>query len=549
MGRSKRTQYVFVTGGVLSGLGKGITAASIGAILQARGLNISIQKCDPYLNVDAGTLNPAEHGECFVTDDGAETDLDLGHYERFLDIDLTQASSTMSGRLLRQLTDDERAGKFLGQTVQLVPHFTNAIQDAIRTAGKGSDVHIVEIGGTVGDIESLAFIEAIREFALVEGRENCMYAHLAYVPYLGTSKEFKTKPAQNSVRELRGIGISPDILLVRTENKPTHDITSKIQLFGGFAPEQVVVLPNAKSVYQVPITLEEHGIGKLIMKKLGRHNTPAKMDKWHRLVTSATTDFGKKVSIGVVAKYLDNEDTYFSVVEALKSASRAHKVNLELTWIDAEKVTESDVASLQKFDGLVVPGGFGKRGVEGKIIAADYAMDHEMPYLGLCLGMQVAVIAAARAGGLRDANSTEFDPTAKQDVVYIMPDQKGKEATGGSMRLGSYNCMLDKDSLAAKMYKGVHISERHRHRFEVNTKFAKYFESVGMHVVGTSPDGRLVEMIEMRDHPFFIATQAHPELKSRPDHAHPLFDGLIAAAVKRSKLSTLPQTAERSFAL
>ncbi|HEX4662032.1 MAG TPA: CTP synthase [Candidatus Saccharimonadales bacterium] len=549
MRRGVQTQYIFVTGGVLSGLGKGITAASIGAILQARGLNISIQKCDPYLNVDAGTLNPAEHGECFVTDDGAETDLDLGHYERFLDIDLTQASSTMSGRLLRQLTDDERAGKFLGQTVQLVPHFTNAIQDAIRAAGKGSDMHIVEIGGTVGDIESLAFIEAIREFALVEGRENCIYAHLVYVPYLGTSKEFKTKPAQNSIRDLRGIGISPDILLVRTETEPSHDITSKIQLFGGLAPEQVVVLPNAKSVYQVPITLEEHGIGTLIMKKLDRRATPAKMDKWHKLVKNATTDFGTKVSIGVVAKYLDNEDTYFSVVEALKSATRAHHVNLELTWIDAEKLTDKDIDSLQRFDGLVVPGGFGKRGIEGKIAAADYAMSHDMPYLGLCLGMQVAVIAAARAGGLHEATSTEFDLRAQQDVVYIMPDQKGKEATGGSMRLGSYECQLEADSRAAQLYKSTHITERHRHRYEVNKKFTKYFESVGMQIVGTSPNGKLVEMIEMRDHPFFLATQAHPELKSRPDHAHPLFDGLISAAIERSAQTTMPRSAARSFVL
>lgn len=549
MRRGRHTQYIFVTGGVLSGLGKGITAASIGAILQARGLKVSIQKCDPYLNVDAGTLNPAEHGECFVTDDGAETDLDLGHYERFLDLNLTQDSSTMSGRLLRQLTDDERAGKFLGKTVQLIPHFTGAIQDAIRKAGKGSDVHIIEIGGTVGDIESLAFIEAIREFALTEGRENCLYAHLVYVPYLGTSKEFKTKPAQNSVRDLRGIGISPDILLVRTEHEPTHDITSKIQMFGGLSPEQVVVLPNAKSVYQVPITLEDHGIGKLLMRKLSRRPVTARMGKWRKLVESATTDFDRTVSIGVVAKYLDNEDTYFSVVEALKSAACKHQVNLELTWVNSEKITTDNAEDLGRFDGLVVPGGFGSRGVEGKIAAADYAMCSDMPYLGLCLGMQVAVIAATRAGGLQGATSSEFDPKAKQDVIYIMNDQKGKEATGGSMRLGSYDCKLKPNSLAAKLYGDTKIAERHRHRYEVNKKFANYFESVGMQIVGTSPDGTLVEMIEMENHPYFVATQAHPELKSRPDRPHPLFDGLIAAAVQRSKHAHLSPSAERSFVL
>lgn len=535
MKRLKGTQYVFVTGGVLSGLGKGITAASIGAILQARGLKVSIQKCDPYLNVDAGTLNPSEHGETFVTDDGAETDLDLGHYERYLDINLSQASSTMSGRLLRRLIDDERAGKFLGKTVQLVPHFTKAIQDAIIEGGGKADVHIVEIGGTVGDYESLAFLEAIREMPLRVGRENCIYAHLVYVPYLGASKEFKTKPAQNAVRDLRSLGIVPDLLMVRTETEPKASVADKISLYGGVEREAVVVLPNARTVYQVPLTLEEHGIGKLLMKKLGRMPmSPVRMNKWKKLVKLATTEYPSEVRIGVVAKYLDNEDTYFSVIEALRSAAWANKVTLNIEWVDAEQLEKLGTDILDKYDGIVVPGGFGSRGVEGKIAAAEYAMTSQKPYLGLCLGMQVAVIAAARAAGLEDANSTEFDPRTKHDVVYIMPDQVGLESTGGSMRLGSYECRLDSDSLSARLYGTTTIHERHRHRYEVNNDFKRHIQSAGLHIVGTSPSGDLVEMVEQKNHPFFVATQAHPEFQSRPDRPHPLFDGFIRAGIDKA---------------
>lgn len=536
MKRLHATQYVFVTGGVLSGLGKGITAASIGAILQARGLTISIQKCDPYLNVDAGTLNPAEHGECFVTSDGAEADLDLGHYERFLDIELTHKSSTMSGHLLRQLINDERAGKFLGKTVQLVPHFTNAIQDAIIDAGKGSDIHIVEIGGTVGDYESLAFMEAIRELAFKVGRANCIYAHLVYVPYLGASKEFKSKPAQNAIRDLRGLGIVPDLLLARTETEPRAIVADKLSLFGGVEREAVVMLPNAKTVYEVPLTLENHGVGKLLMKKLSRVPAmPPRMGKWRKLVKQATSDYKKEVTVGIVAKYLDNEDTYFSVIESLRSAAWAHKVSLKLTWVDAQKLEKDGPDSLNQFDGIIVPGGFGSRGVEGKVAAAEHAMSSQVPYLGLCLGLQVAVIAAARAAGLMDANSTEFDPLVKHDVVYIMPEQKGKESTGGSMRLGKYTCNLAKGSLSARLYGTTTIAERHRHRYEVNSKYSRYLESVGLDIVGTSPDGRLAEMVEQKDHPFFVATQAHPEFLSRPNRPHPLFHGFIEACVKHQK--------------
>jgi len=359
-----------------------------------------------------------------------------------------------------------------------------------------------------------------------------------YAPYLGASKEFKTKPAQNAVRELRGLGILPDAVVLRTERLPDHDITDKIQLFGGFLPEQVVVVPNARTVYQVPLILEEHGIGKLIMKRLGRLPLPPKMGKWRKLLSAATTEYDQEVHIGIVAKYLNNEDTYFSVVEALQSAAWRHKAALKLHWVDAEIIVDG-ADSLSRYDGIVVPGGFGPRGVEGKIIAAEYAMSNQLPYLGICLGLQTAVIAAARASGLDDANSTEFNPDTKHNVVYIMESQKGKESTGGSMRLGTYDCVLQPESLAAKLYGATHISERHRHRYEVNQKYLRFIESAGLSVSGKSPDGKLVEMVEARRHPYFVATQAHPEFKSRPDRPHPLFDGLIEAALNRPASVTI----------
>lgn len=526
----RKTHYIFVTGGVLSGLGKGITAASIGAILEARGLKISLQKCDPYLNVDAGLLNPAEHGECFVTKDGAETDLDLGHYERFLDIELTQSSSTMSGRLLRDLIEDERAGKMRGKTMQLVPHFTEAIGRAIVAAGKGSDVHIVEIGGTVGDIEGLVFLEAIRELAMKIGRTNCIFAHLVYVPYIETSKEFKTKPAQNSVRDLRAQGIMPDLLLVRTEKKAKDGIADKLSMFGGVPREAVVLLPNARTVYEVPLILEEYRTGDLILARLGMQPKKANIRKWHDVVRAAIAEYKKTVHIGIVAKYLDNDDTYFSVVEALKAAAWQQKVNLKFDWVSAEKLEKEGVEQLKKYDGILAPGGFGKRGVEGMIMAADYAMSHRVPYLGLCLGMQVAVIAAARRAGLEDANSTEVNSDTKHDVIYIMDGQQGKESTGGTLRLGDYPCKLAKGSLAEQVYGTTEVTERHRHRYEVNQKYITQLEKAGLKISGHSPDGKLVEMVEMTDHPYFIATQAHPEFRSRPYRAHPLFVGSIRAA-------------------
>lgn len=521
-----KQKYIFVTGGVLSGVGKGITAASIGAILQAKGLKVSIQKCDPYLNVDAGLLNPREHGECFVTKDGAETDLDLGHYERFLDIELTQKNATLSGRLLSQLIADERAGKFGGQTVQLVPHLTGAIKDAIQEAANGSDVHIVEIGGTVGDYEGLSFVEAIRDFSSRVGKENCFYVHVVYVPFIQTSKEFKSKPAQNALNDLRGFGIVPDCVVVRTDDPAPKDIASKIARFSGIPGDSVILLPNAKTVYEVPLTVYASGIGPVLERFTGNKRKP-NLTKWSKLALAQETVFPRTVSIGMVAKYLDNEDTYISVIEALKAAAWHEKVNLDLRWISAEDSTAEDFAGV---DGLVVPGGFGKRGIEGKVAAAGYALASKKPYLGLCLGLQVAVIAAARASGLKKANSTEFDPDTPADVVYIMDGQEGKESTGGTMRLGDYKAKLKSGSKVAEAYGASTVTERHRHRYEVNQKFKKDIEKGGLVISGTSPDGKLVEYIEARDHPYFLATQAHPEFKSRPDRPHPLFVGLIRAA-------------------
>jgi CTP synthase len=531
-------QYIFVTGGVLSGVGKGITAASIGAILKARGLKVTMQKCDPYLNVDAGTLNPTEHGECFVTHDGAETDLDLGHYERFLDIELGKDAITLSGRLLKELIEAERAGKFLGKTVQLIPHLTGAIQEAIEDSGKGSEVHIVEIGGTVGDYEGLSYLEAIRELAARVGRENCLFVHVVYVPYLLASKEFKTKPAQNAIRDLRGFGISPNIIAARTDYKPANGIVDKLSLFGGIPKEAVITLPNADTTYRVPLELEESGVGDLIMRHFGRKKTKAKMSEWQTVVARATSNKTHRVKIGVVAKYLDNEDTYFSVVEALKSAAWHEGIALDYEWVSAEVLEREGTESLGKYDGLLLPGGFGSRGIEGKIAAADYALTHDVPYLGLCLGLQVAVVAAARRGGIKDAISTEIDPKSKSDVVYIMEDQRGKEATGGTMRLGNYDCEIKKGTLAERVYGQRDVVERHRHRYEVNRQFEDAINQGGLIISGESPDKKLVEIVESPGRKYFIATQAHPEFKSRPTRPHPLFSGLIRAALSSQKTST-----------
>lgn len=526
---AKNTKYIFVVGGVLSGVGKGISGASIGTILKARGYSVNIQKLDPYLNVDAGTLNPAEHGECFVTKDGAETDLDLGHYERFLDIETTKSSSVMSGRLLLKLINDERAGKFLGKTVQVIPHLTNAIQEQITEASKGYDIHIVEIGGTVGDYESPAFLEAIREFGMKVGRENCIYTHVVYLPYLGASKEIKTKPAQNAVRDLRSIGIVPDILVARSEDQPEEDVVEKLSLFGGVPKEAIVLLPNAKTIYEVPLTLEKNGIGNVIVRRLGLKNHKADLGDWQTFVKKALSEPTVVYEIGVVAKYLNNQDTYMSVFEALRSAAWNHKVGVNISWINAEDYDEAD---LKRFDGIVVPGGFGNRGVEGKIKAAQYCLKNNVPYLGLCLGMQVGLIASARNAGLKDADSSEFNPSSKNLVISTMDEQKGKEGTGGTMRLGDYPCILAKGSLAEKCYKSSKITERHRHRYEANNDYLNNYESWGIIASGMSPDKKLVEIIEAKNHKFFLASQFHPEFKSRPNRPHPMFDGFIKSLIK-----------------
>lgn len=535
MAAKRPTKYVFVTGGVLSGLGKGITAASIGHTLKARGLTVNIQKCDPYLNTDAGTLNPAEHGECFVTKDGAETDLDLGHYERFMDQELTQASSLMSGRVLRKVIEDERAGKYLGKTVQIIPHVIHAIQKEIIAAAEGFDVHIVEIGGTVGDYESLSFLEAIRELPFVIGRENCLFVHVVYLPFLGASGEFKTKPAQNAVRELRGLGVVPDVLAARSEERPPKSIIAKLSLFSGIPPEAIVLLPNAESIYEVPLTLEDSSIVKVIAERLNLKVSRPALKSWRDMVNRAKTTYPTKIRVGVVAKYMDNQDTYMSVFEALYAAAWCNDTSLEIEWIDAEAIEKADISVeevLSRVDGVVVPGGFGTRGLEGKIKAAQHALTTKLPYLGLCLGLQMAVIAAARNSGIPDATSAELHSSSRNLVINTMNDQKGKENTGGTMRLGNYPCNLEKGSLAEKVYRAKSTVERHRHRYECGNDFRDQYEEWGIRASGTSPDGRLVEMIEGIDHPFFLASQFHPEFKSRPNRPHPMFAGFISAMIK-----------------
>lgn len=532
----KQTKFVFVTGGVLSGLGKGITAASIGKLLKARGLSVNLQKCDPYLNVDAGLLNPREHGECFVTKDGAETDLDLGHYERFLDQELTRESSLMSGRVLLGVVEAERQGQYGGNTVQIIPHVTRAIQEHILKASEGFDVHIVEIGGTVGDYESLSFVEAIRELGMRVGRDNCLFVHVVYMPYLGASHEFKSKPAQNSVRDLRGLGIAPDILVCRSEEQAPEGVKDKLSLFTGVQPDAIALLPNADSIYQVPLTLEDTGIADVICRQLMFDVTKPDLRDWREVVDRALAKPKQTVKVGVVAKYLDNADTYMSVFEALRAAAWDNNVAIDISWIDAPKLeTASDAeleAQLKSVDGIVVPGGFGTRGVEGKIRAAQYALQHKLPYLGLCYGLHMMVIAAARLHGYEDANTTEVNPETSAAVIDTMEGQKGKENTGGTMRLGNYACHFEADSLAAKLYGAQDIQERHRHRYEAMAKYVPEYEQWGIRASGVNPDNGLVEVIEGVDHPFLMASQYHPEFTSRPNRPNPMFRGFIAALKK-----------------
>jgi len=526
------TKYIFVTGGVLSGLGKGITAASIGAILKARGLQVNIQKCDPYFNVDAGTLNPAEHGEVFVTKDGAETDLDLGHYERFLDIELTNKSSTMSGRIFKQVIENERAGEYLGKTVQIIPHITDAMQKEMINAGKGFDIHFVEVGGTVGDYESTAFIEAVRQMKSTVGVENVLYVHVVYLPFLESSKELKSKPAQNAVRELREAGIQPDILIARSDHDVPVNVIKKLSLFTDVPEAAIVPMRTAKTVYQVPRYIEDYGLGKVILDRLGLKGNKPDLKDWDKLVESILDKKAKTVKIGLVAKYLDHLDTYASIVEALKAACWSVGRQLELVRINAEKLDDKNVAdSLSDLDGILVPGGFGSRGIEGKIASAKYAILNDLPYLGICLGLQVAVIAAVRMNGKSKANSTEFDPETPDPVIDLMESQKALVALGGTMRLGNYECKLAKSSITSKLYGKTDILERHRHRYEFNSAYVDDLCKQGIEIVGKNPQTGLAEVIESKKLRFFISTQYHPEFNSRPLKPHPLFVGFIKATL------------------
>ena len=539
--KTNNTKYIFVTGGVVSGLGKGITAASLGRILSSRGFLVNMQKCDPYLNTDAGTLNPAEHGEVFVTHDGAETDLDLGHYERFIDRELERSSSVISGQVFSQVIANERKGLYLGKSVQIIPHVTTEIQRRIIEAGKGSDIHIVEIGGTVGDYEAMAFIEAIRQMKRKVGAENVLYAHLVFLPYLETSKEVKTKPAQNSVCDLREAGIQPDVLFVRTDHHITAGALEKLSLYCDVDKDAIVALETAKTVYEVPLRMEEAGIGHYITKKLALGKTTPQLNDWSHLVDKIKNS-QKKVVVGVIAKYMSHEDTYMSVFEALRSAGWHHNTNVVINWINAENEVQI-VSELKKVDGIVVPGGFGSRGIEGKIMAAKYARENNLPYLGLCLGMQVAVIEFARhVLKSKSVNSAEVAPNAKHHVVHIMPSQVGVEL-GGSMRLGNYECVLDKNSRAFLAYGISSVHERHRHRYEFNNEYREILTTNGLVISGLSPDKKLVEIVELKNHPFFVASQFHPEYKSRPDFAHPLFKDFVGSSLHHAAKSKLKASA------
>lgn len=539
--KNKKVKYIFVTGGVLSGLGKGITSASIGNILKERGLKVNMQKFDQYINVDAGTLNPAEHGEAFVTDDGAETDLDLGHYERFLEQDLTGDSSVMTGEIYREVINKERRGEYLGKTVQVIPHVTEEVKRRARAAATSDnyDVHIVEIGGTVGDNEGFHFIEAARQMQLDEGEENVLYVHVVFLPYLKASDEVKTKPAQNSVRELRSIGIQPDILIARTDYPIEPGMLKKLSLYTNVEEEAILSLETVPSVYEVPLIMEAHNLDEVVMKKLGLEPKKRTNGRWQDLVDMIKKE-KPQLTIAMVGKYTTMLDTYASLVEALKAACWHNGYNLDLRWIDSEKVEKEGAETLLKdVAGIVVPGGFGVRGTEGKIQAIQYARENKIPYYGICLGMQLAVIEFARnVVGIKQATSQEFvegEQTAeklKGCVIHLMEEQKTIVDKGGTMRLGGWDCVLDEKSFAYQAYGKKEIRERHRHRYEFNNDFKDDMVKAGMRIAGTTPDGKLVEIIEIPDHPWFVGVQFHPEFTSRPASGHPLFKAFIAAAGK-----------------
>jgi CTP synthase len=529
-------KYVFVTGGVTSSLGKGITAASIGRLLKARGFHVSVLKLDPYINVDPGTMSPYQHGEVFVTDDGAETDLDLGHYERFIDENLSQLSNVTTGRIYQAVIAKERRGDYLGGTVQVIPHITNEIKERIgRLARHGDpDVVVVEVGGTVGDIESLPFLEAIRQMRKDVGRANVLYVHVTLLPALAATGELKTKPTQHSVKELRGIGIQPDVIVLRSDHPVPDEIRDKIALFTDVSSEAVIPAETADTIYQVPLMFEAAGLGRLIVRELGLGDPSVAPDlaSWELLVDRIRRQ-KPVLDIALVGKYIELPDAYLSVTEAVRHAAWAHEVDARIRWVDSEALTADNLDDrLAGASAILVPGGFGHRGIEGKLLAAGYARRRHIPYLGLCLGLQCAVIELAReALGTPDANSTEFDLFTQHPVIDFMPDQRDLEDKGGTMRLGLYPARLEPGSKAAAVYGQEVIYERHRHRFEVNNRYRATLEAAGMVLSGQSPDGRLVEIVELRDHPWFVASQFHPEFKSRPDRPHPLFDGFVTAAI------------------
>ncbi len=528
-------KYIFVTGGVVSGLGKGITAASLGRLLKARGLKVAAQKLDPYINVDPGTMSPYQHGEVFVTEDGAETDLDLGHYERFIDEDLNKFSNLTTGKVYWNVLNKERAGEYLGETVQVIPHITNEIKSFIYSVGKTSDADVIitEIGGTTGDIESQPFLEAIRQVSLEVGRQNCVFIHVTLVPYIKSSGEHKSKPTQHSVKELQSMGIAPNIIVLRCDEPIEDAIRQKISLFCNVRPDCVIENITLPVLYQAPIMLEQNHLADIVCRELSIPAGPADLTEWKEMLDRIALR-SKRVKIALVGKYVKLHDAYLSVAEALHHAGYENSAVVDIEWIDAELVTEETAPRLLgDCKGILVPGGFGDRGIQGKIIAGSYARNHDIPYLGICLGMQTAVIGFARdVLGLSDANSSEFDPQGAHPVIDLMPDQQGNLPKGGTMRLGAYPCHIQPGSIMSRAYGALDIKERHRHRYEFNNQYRQALEAAGMRVTGTSPDQRLVEAVEVPACRFFIGVQYHPEFKSRPNKAHPLFRDFVRAAVE-----------------
>lgn len=540
---TKNTKYIFVTGGVVSSLGKGITAASLGRLLKSRGYKVTIQKFDPYINIDPGTMSPYQHGEVFVTDDGAEADLDLGHYERFIDINLSKNSNVTTGKIYQSVINKERRGDYLGGTVQVIPHITNEIKERVFRVGKqdNADFVITEIGGTVGDIESLPFLEAIRQVKKEVGKNDVLYIHVTLVPYISAAGELKTKPTQHSVKELRSIGISPDILVCRSEKPISKEMREKMAMFCDVDPDAVIQNLTAKSIYEVPMLMEEQGLDTIVLRKLEMEDKPKDMSGWHDMVKRILKKYEQKVTIAVVGKYVALQDAYISITESLRHAAVANETELEIRWVNAEEIeaagTDMDEV-MAGVDGILVPGGFGNRGIEGKIKAVQYAREHKIPFFGICLGMQCAVIEFARhVCGMSDANSSEFNPESEHPVIDLMPEQLDVEDMGGTMRLGLYPCKVYPNTLTSKAYNEELIYERHRHRYEFNNAFREAIVSKGLVLGGTLPNGRLVEIVELpeSEHPWFLGAQFHPEFKSRPTHAHPLFKDFVAAAVKHHK--------------